>query len=60
MIEIEVNKYYGVPAYYSVMPQAIFDVLETAALNGDATVMVNEDQFNKMIEDYNKKMSCEN
>lgn len=60
MIEIEVNKFYGVPAYYSVMPQAIFDALELAALNGDKTTMVNKAQFDKMIADYEIKMSCAN
>lgn len=60
MIEIEVNKFYGVPAYYSVMPQEIFDALELAALNGDETTMVNKAQFDKMVADYSKKMSCVN
>ena len=35
MIEIEVNKFYGVPSYYSVMPEQIFDALELASLKGD-------------------------
>lgn len=60
MIEIEVNKFYGVPAYYSVMPQAIFDALELAALNGDETTMVNKAQFDKMIADFEIKQHNEN
>lgn len=56
MIEIEVNKFYGVPAYYSVMPQDIFDALELAALNDEETAFVNKAQFDKMISDYKIKM----
>lgn len=56
MIEIEVNKYYGVPAYYSVMPEQIFDALELASLKGEETVMVSKSQFDKMIIDYEIKM----
>lgn len=56
MIEIEVNKYYGVPAYYSVMPEQIFDALELASLNGEETATVSKAQFDKMIADYEIKM----
>lgn len=56
MIEIEVNKFYGVPSYYSVMPEQIFDALELASFKGEETVMVNKDQFDKMIADYEIKM----
>nr|DAZ84665.1 MAG TPA: hypothetical protein [Caudoviricetes sp.] len=56
MIEIEVNKYYGVPAYYSVMPEQIFDALELASLKGEETAMVSKSQFDKMIADYEIKM----
>lgn len=56
MIEIEVNKYYGVPSYYSVMPEQIFDALELASLKGEETVMVSKSQFDKMIADYEIKM----
>lgn len=59
MIEIEVKSYYGVPAYYSVMPQDIFDALELAALNGEPTTMVNKERFDKMIADYKIKMNHE-
>lgn len=56
MIEIDVNKYYGVPSYYSVMPEQIFDALELASMKGDKTAMVNKTQFDKMIADYEVKM----
>ncbi len=56
MIEIDVNKYYGVPSYYSVMPEQIFDALELASMKGDKTAMVNKAQFDKMIADYEVKM----
>ena len=56
MIEIDVNRYYGVPSYYSVMPEQIFDALELASMKGDKTAMVNKAQFDKMIADYEVKM----
>lgn len=58
-IEIAVSGFYGVPAYYSVMPQAIFDALELAALNDEETAMVNKEQFDKMIANYQIKMRHE-
>ncbi len=56
MIEIEVNKYYGVPAYYSVMPEEIFDALELASLKGEELATVERAAFDKMIVEYDKKM----
>lgn len=58
MIEIEVNQFYGVPAYYSVMPEPIFDALELASLKGEETTKVDKVLFDKMIADYNVKMLC--
>lgn len=58
MIEIEVNKYYGVPAYYSVMPEEIFDALELASLKGEEFALVNKVQFEKMLAAYEEKMAC--
>lgn len=55
-IGIAVSAFYGVPAYYSVMPQDIFDALELAALNDEETAFVNKAQFDKMISDYKIKM----
>lgn len=56
MVEIKVNNYYGNPSYYSVMPQEIFDALELASLKGEELCMVNKDQFDEMIVEYDKKM----
>ena len=55
--KIKVTDYYGIPSYYSVMPQAIFDALEAANLNNEAYALVDKVQFDKMIEDYRIKMN---
>ena len=55
-IQIKISDYYGIPAYYSVMPQSIFDSLEMTALNGNEYADVDKVQFDKMIEDYKLKM----
>jgi hypothetical protein len=55
-IKIKVADYYGIPAYYSVMSQEIFDSLEAANLNGEDFALVDKIQFDKMIEDYKLKM----
>ena len=55
-IKIKISDYYGIPAYYSVMPQAIFDSLEMAALSGNEFADVEKVQFDKMIEDYKLKI----
>lgn len=57
MIEIEVLKYYGNTALYSVMPPRIFDNLETAALNNQKTCFVDKALFDKMMSDYYLKMN---
>lgn len=57
MIEIEVLKYYGNTALYSVMPPSIFDNLETAALNNQKTCLVDKALFDKMMSDYYLKMN---
>lgn len=59
MIEIKVNDYYGNPSYYSVMPQEIFDALESASLNGEGYASVDKVAFDKMIVDYKIKMNHE-
>lgn len=59
-IRIKVSDYYGNPSYYSVMPQAIFDALEAFSLNGEEYAVVDKKEFNKMIEEHEKKMKqCE-
>lgn len=54
-IEINVSEFYGIPAFYSVMPRDIFDALESAALKGDKTATVDKEQFDKMMLDFNEK-----
>jgi len=55
--KIKVNDYYGNPSYYSVMPQPIFDSLETSFLNGEDFAVVDKTQYDKMNEDYKSKMN---
>lgn len=55
-VTINVADYYGKPLYYSVMPQMVFDALETAYLNGDESVTVDKDLIDKMESDYKLKM----
>lgn len=56
-IEINVSEFYGIPAFYSVMPHDIFDALESAALKGDKMATVDNEQFDKMMSDYQKKIA---
>jgi hypothetical protein len=55
-MRIKVKDYYGNPDYYSVMPQAIFDALEAAYLDGQEFTDVDKAQFDKMVWDYQIKM----
>lgn len=55
-IKIRVNDYYGNPSYYSVMPQALFDLLEAATLNGEEHIEASKAQVDQMIMDYKSKM----
>lgn len=55
-VEINVSEFYGVPAYYSVMPRPIFDSLESASLNGDTTAVVDKDLFDEMMLNFKNKM----
>lgn len=55
-IEINVSEFYGSPAYYSVMPHEIFDALELASLKGESTAIVEKEQFDKMMSEFQKKM----
>lgn len=57
MIEIEVEKYYGNVALYSVMPRNIFDSLEMAAFHGNRMCFVDKAQYDKMMSDYKLKLS---
>ncbi len=56
-IEINVSEFYGIPAFYSVMPRDIFDALESAALKGDKTATVDKERFDKMMLDFNGKVA---
>lgn len=56
-VEINVSEFYGVPAFYSVMPRPIFETLESAYLNGDTTAVVDKAQFDKMMLDFQKKIA---
>ena len=56
-IEINVSEFYGIPAFYSVMPRDIFDALESVALKGDKTATVDKEQFDKMMLDFNGKVA---
>lgn len=55
-IEIKVADYYGNPSYYSVMPQAFFDLLEAATLNGEECILADKAQVEQMVTDYKIKM----
>ena len=59
-ITINVADYYGIPSYYSVMPESIFDALELAYLRGEQTTTVDKVLFETMVIDYKEKMSCKN
>lgn len=56
-MQIRVADYYGIPSYYSVMPERLFTALETAFVNGQimATVLIAD--FRQMREAYIRKMT---
>lgn len=59
-IKIKVSEYYGNPSYYSVMPKALFDLLEAATLNGEEYVLADKQQVDSMISEHKEKMNkCE-
>lgn len=55
-MKIKVADYYGNPSYYSVMPQALFDLLEAATLNGEEYILADKAQVEQMVADYKIKM----
>lgn len=55
-IKIKVSEYYGNPSYYSVMPQAIFDLLEAATLNNEEFILADKIQVEQMVKDHKTKM----
>ena len=52
--KIQVSDYYGNKAYYLVMPQAIFNVLNAAWLNGEEYADVDKELFDEMTSEYRK------
>lgn len=55
-VKIKVASYYGIPSYYSIMPQPVFDALEAANLNGEEFALVDRLLFDQMIIDYKNKI----
>ncbi len=54
---IHVKDYYGNPSYYSVMPQVIFDALESANFDGKEEIPVDKEQFDTMLVSHKVKMA---
>lgn len=54
---INVSEYYGNAVLYSIMPQSIFNALESAFLQGNEFVDVDKSDFDKMINDYQIKLA---
>ena len=59
-IMIQTSAYYENLSYRYLMPQSIFDALESATLNGEDSASVDKIQFDKMIEDYKLKINDHN
>lgn len=56
-MQIRVADYYGIPSYYSVMPERLFTALETAFVNGQIMATVSIADFRQMREAYIRKMA---
>ncbi len=54
-IKVKVSEYYGIPNYYSVMPEEIFNALEEASLNGKEYADLDKNLFDIMIAKYQQK-----
>lgn len=48
-IKIKITEYYDNPQYYPYMPEAVFNALERAFLEGKDMAEVPEDDFNIML-----------
>jgi hypothetical protein len=48
-IEIKLSEYYNNPQYYPYMPEAVFNALEAAFLDGKDTAQVLEGDFSGMV-----------
>ena len=54
-IVIKVAEYYNKPKYYSVMPECIFNALESAFINGEESTAVSKLEFETMINNFNNE-----
>ena len=50
-IVIQVAEYYNKPKYYGVMPEAVFNSLEAAFINGQETAVVSKIEFESMLKE---------
>ena len=48
-IEIKLSEYYDNPKYYACMPEAVFNSLEAAFINGQETAVVSKFEFESML-----------
>ena len=55
-IKIKVSDFYGNPVYYPSMPQALFDLLEAATLNGEEYILADKSQVEQMVDGYKLKI----
>jgi hypothetical protein len=53
-IEIKISEYYSNPKYYTCMPEAIFNALEMAFLDGRDTTSVPKSAFDEMQKELEK------
>lgn len=58
LIRVKTGEYYDRPEFYPYMPESIFNALELAELKRNSpdeeiTVEVEEEDFKKMLDDYN-------
>lgn len=56
-IKINVADFYGIPSYYSVMPECVFLALEKAFINGEQFAIVPTKDFHAMRDAYIRKMA---
>lgn len=54
-IEIAIKEYYNKPQYFPFMPEAIFNALEVAFLEGKETAEVPKADFENMLLEYQNK-----
>jgi hypothetical protein len=59
-LEIDVDKYYLKEDYYRFMPEALFNALEAAFLEGKKTAAVSKDDFDMMMKGYKDEVKTSN